>query len=197
MNARLTQLSLALVAATVAVHLAGCVRSSNGDGSVGDHSDANTTRPSDSSETAPASDSRRRYPLGRLPTATIIVDGHEFEVWLAQDFDTARPGVVQEGLMYATPEELPDGRGMLFVFSDESPRGFWMLNTITPLDIAFARADGTIVKTWAMPPRTLQNFPSVEPAMFALEVRQGTFDRLGIAAGDTIELSPEVFETHP
>jgi hypothetical protein len=94
--------------------------------------------------------------------------------------------------MFVPPEEIADDQGMLFVFSDESIRGFWMRNTITPLDIAFARMDGTIVKIWQMPPRTLQTFSSIEPAMFALEVKQGTFGRLGIKEGDRLDIPPEV-----
>ncbi|MGD8453476.1 MAG: DUF192 domain-containing protein [Phycisphaerae bacterium] len=144
-----------------------------------------------------ASDAARSYPLDSLATATISVDGHDFRVWLAQEADTSRPGVVQEGLMHVPADEIEDDQGMLFVFSDERLRSFWMLNTITPLDIAFARYDGTIVKIWQMPPQTLQTFSSIEPAMFALEVKQGTFARLGIAEGDRLTIPDTVFKTAP
>jgi uncharacterized membrane protein (UPF0127 family) len=83
------------------------------------------------------------------------------------------------------------------VFDEEAYRGFWMLNTITPLDIAFARSDGTIVKTWQMPPLTIETFPSLEPAMFALEMKAGAFARLGIKEGDTLVLPPDVFKPNP
>ncbi len=153
----------------------------------GDNSTA-TTRPSDAA---------RRYPLDTLPTATIQANGHDLQVWLAQEFDPQRPTVVQEGLMHVRPEEIADDQGMLFVFSDERLRSFWMLNTITPLDIAFARWDGTIVKIWQMPPRTLQSFPSIEPAMFALEMKQGTFARLGVIEGGQLTIPDVVFKTPP
>lgn len=144
-----------------------------------------------------ASDAKRRYPLDSLPTATIAIGEHTFRVWLAQEFDENRPNVVTEGLMHVPPEEIADDQGMLFVFSDERLRSFWMHNTITPLDIAFARFDGTIVTTWQMPPLTLQTFPSLEPAMFALEVKRGTFQRLGIAVGDRLLIPPDVFKPQP
>jgi uncharacterized membrane protein (UPF0127 family) len=147
--------------------------------------------------TARSSDTLRRYPLSTLPVAQVIIRGHTFRVWLAQEFDPHRPGVVEEGLMHVLPEEIADDQGMLFVFSDERVRGFWMLNTVTPLDIAFARSDGTIVRIWQMPPRTTRTFSSIEPAMYALEVKQGTFSRLGIVEGDRINLPPEVFKTQP
>jgi uncharacterized membrane protein (UPF0127 family) len=86
---------------------------------------------------------------------------------------------------------------MLFVFPDERLRGFWMKNTITSLDIAFARMDGTIVAIHTMPPLTLETFPSFEPAMFALEVKAGTFAALGIQEGDKLVIPDEVFKQAP
>jgi uncharacterized membrane protein (UPF0127 family) len=131
-----------------------------------------------------SSDALRQYPLGTLPTSTVTINEHVFRVWLAQEFDPHRPGVQQEGLMFVRPREIADDQGMLFVFSDERIRSFWMRNTIVPLDIAFARFDGTIVSIRQMPPLTWQSFSSIEPAMFALEVKQGTLARLGIREGD-------------
>ena len=93
--------------------------------------------------------------------------------------------------------EIADDQGMLFVFPDERYQGFWMKNTITPLDIAYARMDGTIVTIQTMPPLTLQTFPSYEPAMFAFEVKAGTFARLGIGTGDHLDIPDDVFKTAP
>ena len=87
--------------------------------------------------------------------------------------------------------------GMLFVFEEEEMLGFWMKNTITALDIAFARMDGRIVTIHTMPPLTLRTFPSLEPVMFALEVKAGTFQRLGIVEGDRIDIPADVFKTAP
>ncbi len=174
--------------------LAGCVRPSAG----GDTTTAPTTSPT-SATTQRASDARRNYPLDSLPVATIKIGAQSFRVWLAKESAPIRRGaertVVEEGLMFVPTEEIADDQGMLFVFNDETIRGFWMRNTITPLDIAFARANGTIVKIWQMPPQTLQTFSSIEPAMFALEMKQGTFARLGIKEGDRIDIPPEVLTT--
>lgn len=134
----------------------------------------------------------RRTPLSELQTANISVNGHALRVWLA--LTSAQQ---EEGLMHVPPEEIADDQGMLFVFPDEQIRGFWMKNTITELDIAFARADGTIVATWRMPPLTLQTFPSIEPAMFALEMKAGAFQRLGISEGDRLEIPSDVVKQSP
>ena len=144
-----------------------------------------------------ASDAVRSYPLDSLATADVSASGHTFRVWLAQDFDTSRPGIVSEGLMHVPPEEIADDEGMLFVFSDERVRSFWMLNTLTPLDVAFARSDGEIVRIAQMQPQTLDLHSSIEPAMFALELKQGTFAGLGIAEGDRLVFPAEVFKAQP
>jgi len=144
-----------------------------------------------------ASDAKRTYPLDSLPTSTVVANGHIFRVWLVQEFDTKRPGAVTEGLMHVPSSEIADDQGMLFVFSDERLLSFWMRNTVAPLDVAFARLNGTIVKIWQMPPLTLQTFPSIEPAIFALEVKQGTFQRLGIREGDRLLVPADVFKTQP
>lgn len=169
-----------LVAMLLAV--AGCTGSSGIGGNSTPTSGA-TTRTSDAS---------RHYPLDSLATSTVTIDDHVFRVWLAQEFDPQRPGVTQEGLMFVPTAEIADDQGMLFVFPDEAVRGFWMRNTIAPLDIAFARMNGTIVKIWQMPPLTLNTFSSIEPAMFALEVKQGTFARLGIKEGDRMVIPGDV-----
>ncbi len=172
--------------------LTGCAGSPTGSGG-----GAATTAPAGADDSGRISDIRRDYPLDELPTTTVTIGDHVFRAWLAQDFDPNRPGVVQEGLMHVPPEEIANDQGMLFAFRDERVRGFWMLNTITPLDIAYARTDGTIVSIRQMPAYSLQTFSSVEPAMFALEVKQGTFDRLGITAGDRMEIPADVLVVRP
>ena len=48
-------------------------------------------------------------------------------------------------------ESLPADAGMIFVF-EEDTGGFWMKDTLIPLSIAFAAADGTIVSILDMDP---------------------------------------------
>ena len=185
-------LTCAAVAALGLAAGTGCIRFGTPHGSERtDNGSGSTTMPSSTTDGTRASDSLRDYPLDTLPATTVRIGEHAFRVWLAQEFDPQRSGIVSEGLMHVPPEEIEDDQGMLFVFSDEQVRGFWMLNTVTPLDIAFARMDGTIVKIWQMPAFTLRTFSSIEPAMFALEVKQGTFERLGIHEGDTLVVPPE------
>jgi uncharacterized membrane protein (UPF0127 family) len=139
-----------------------------------------------------SSAARRQFPLDTLPTSTVTINEHTLRVWLV-----TTPERREEGLMFVPENEIADDQGMLFVFPDERYQGFWMKNTITALDIAFARMDGRIVTIHTMPPLTLRTFPSLEPVMFALEVKAGTFQRLGIAEGDRIDIPADVFKTTP
>lgn len=160
-----------LVASVFCVPLAGCL----GQGAAGD-----------------SSDSQREFPLSTLPDSTVKIGTNAFRVWLA-----TTPDQQAEGLMFVPESEIADDQGMLFVFPSEELRGFWMKNTITSLDIAFARLDGTIVAIHTMPPLTLRTFSSIEPAMFALEVKAGTFARLHVVEGDRIEISAPVLKSAP
>jgi len=187
----LARLSIGLAACGSLVGDTGCFRSS------GDNGTADTTR---SATGTRASDAQRTYPLDTLPTGTVTINTHTFRVWLARESAPPVAGaertVIEEGLMFVPTSEIADDQGMLFVFDHERIRGFWMRNTIAPLDIAFARMNGTIVKIWSMPVLTLRTFSSIEPAMYALEVKQGTFERLGVKEGDRIAIPADGF-THP
>ena len=93
---------------------------------------------------------------------------------------------------------LPPDRGMLFVWEEESVRGFWMLNTLISLDILFIDGEGTVVDIQTMVPEPgvpaseLTIYQSAGPAQYALEVNAETAERCGIVVGDpvTLELAP-------
>ena len=135
--------------------------------------------------------SRRQFPLSSLETATVTVKDHTLRVWVVRS-----EAQQAEGLMWVGPDDIADDQGMLFV--NDAPRllSFWMKNTLIPLDIAYARDDGRIVKIWTMQPGELTGYPSVEPARFALEVKAGTFARLGVVAGDRLAIPADVLK-HP
>src|SRR5699024_7156277 len=43
---------------------------------------------------------------------------------------------------------LPEDNGMLFIFEENKPRGFWMANTPLPLDIIFVNTEKVIVRIY-------------------------------------------------
>lgn len=102
------------------------------------------------------------------------------------------PEARARGLMFR--ESLPEDRGMLFVFERSEPRAFYMRNTEIPLSIAYIDDRRVIREMHDMEPFSLESVPSRYPAMYALEVNQGAFDRLGIRVGDRLEFSDELTE---
>lgn len=90
-----------------------------------------------------------------------------------------------EGLMFRT--EMADDHGMLFDFRREQPVWFWMKNTYLPLDMIFARADGTIASIAEnATPLSEATIASGAAVRFVFEVKAGTAKRLGIAPGDRL-----------
>lgn len=108
------------------------------------------------------------------------VGGIEIQVEIADDADER-----QRGLMYR--ESLEENQGMLFVYPEQRILGFWMRNTLIPLDIAYIDREGRIVDIQQMEPQTTETHDSAAPAMYALEMNQGWFEANGIRIGDLIE----------
>ena len=93
----------------------------------------------------------------------------------------------QRGLMYR--RTLPAKAGMVFVFSQAVSNGFWMKNTLIPLDIAFYDGRGRILRIMTMQPCRRDPCRVYEPGVSyraALEVNAGSFRRWEVKAGDRI-----------
>jgi uncharacterized membrane protein (UPF0127 family) len=106
---------------------------------------------------------------------------HAFAVELATN-DAER----SRGLMFR--KELPEGRGMLFVFDRDEPVSFWMHNTFISLDMIFIRSDGRILRiAESTDPMSDRLIPSGGPVRSVLEVIGGTARKLGIEPGDRVD----------
>lgn len=125
------------------------------------------------------------------PAATVSLaaeDGrsHVIRVRVAEE-----PQHRRQGLMGV--EEVPPGTGMLFLWDgSEREGGFWMKDTLVPLDIAYIR-DGTIVDIQRMEPcpehdsaGDCPSYPPAAPYDTALEVPADWFGEQGIAVGDAV-----------
>ena len=106
------------------------------------------------------------------------------------------PAERSHGLMER--ETLAEDAGMLFVYNDQrkADHGFWMYQTLIPLDIAYLDRDGTIRAIHQMspcPPDQGRDCPVYEagvPFYLALEMNQGYFDNHGLEVGDQLSLEP-------
>ena len=99
---------------------------------------------------------------------------YRFDIYLALDGQQQR-----RGLMFV--REMPARTGMLFVYADENYHSMWMKNTYIPLDMVFARRDGTVANIASdTVPLSERSVTSSEPVTFVLELNAGTARRLAI-----------------
>ncbi len=89
------------------------------------------------------------------------------------------------GLMYR--RELPEDRGMLFIYPQAETRYFYMKNTYIPLSLAYISDDGRIFQIEEMKPLDETTVPSKRPARFVLEMRLGWFRDHAVSIGDRVE----------
>lgn len=91
----------------------------------------------------------------------------------------------QRGLMFR--QEMGYDRGMLFIFEEPSPDGFWMKNTPLPLDIMFVDEDSAIINiARRTTPYSEENIYPERPKQYVVEVRGGFSAMYGIEPGMTV-----------
>ena len=112
---------------------------------------------------------------------TIHVAGQPFDVELA-DTDWKRA----KGLMFR--KGMPPDHGMLFAFPEPMRPACWMKNTYLALSVAYIAADGTITQIERLKPLDETRHPATELVRYALEMRDGWFERHGVNVGDRVEI---------
>ncbi len=130
------------------------------------------------------------FPLGEVTIST-ATSTYRLTVEVAQT-----PAQTARGLMYRS--SMPEEAGMLFIFPSERSSGFWMMNTLIPLSIAYIAADGTIVTLRDMEPcssdrercaREAEAYLPEAPYRYALEVNKSYFESRGISVGDSVSFT--------
>jgi uncharacterized membrane protein (UPF0127 family) len=113
------------------------------------------------------------------PMPVVKVGGHDVHVETSHQVSQR-----QRGLMHRPRMSKDDG--MLFLYSHEDERSFWMKNTLIALDIAYFADDGRLINVCRMKPAPDPSeggdlkAPSGAPARFVLEVNYGWFDARGL-----------------
>lgn len=125
-----------------------------------------------------SADQAMRLPVDPTPLIIETASGEKsFTIEIADDQNER-----SRGLMFR--ETMEDGHGMLFVFPETKPVGFWMKNTPMPLDLIFVGQDGRVIDILPGEPFSEALIAPAEPARFVLELKQGTAAKSGIADGD-------------
>lgn len=120
-----------------------------------------------------------------LEAFEITIDDTVYRVAVA---DT--PARRSQGLMGVT--DLGPREGMLFVFDEDVTTGFWMKDTLIPLDIAYFDADGLFVDAFTMVPCTEDPCTVYTPAgpyRYAVEAGEGQLAAVG--RGSVLVPDPE------
>lgn len=111
------------------------------------------------------------------------------KVWLGPEEMIAElaatPGQVHTGMMFRT--NMGENEGMLFDLYLPQRASFWMPNCPLPLSVAYINSDGVIEEIHDLRPYDTNSvFSATDDIRFALETRQGWFQRHNINTGAVI-----------
>lgn len=121
-----------------------------------------------------------------LPRAQVVLTDAYGGKHLVDVEVAATEGMRTRGMMWRT--ELPKGKGMLFVFNYNEVHGFWMRNTLIPLDMVFIAPDATVVGIVEnAQPKTLTSRSVNAPSKYVLELPGGWTRELGLREGSKVE----------
>lgn len=124
-------------------------------------------------------------PAAPAEPVLLLPDGSAVNLEIA-----ASPETRGQGLMFR--ESILPGRGMLFIFPEPAANGFWMKNTLIPLDMIWIDAAGTVVALHQnVPPCKADPCPTYDPGTagsYVLELAGGEAAKHGVVVGSKIRL---------
>lgn len=113
-------------------------------------------------------------------TVTTSTGAHTFQTEVAATREQQ-----SRGMMFRN--EMGPDEAMLFPYDQPEILGFWMRNTVLPLDIIFIDEDGKIINIADGIPYNEESVYSDREAVAVLELIGGRSEELGIAPGDSVE----------
>lgn len=120
-------------------------------------------------------------PQSGLPTVAMQLGGRKFTLEVAATEQTRAAGLMHRDAM-------PVDHGMIFVFPAPERLGFWMKNTRIPLDIIYVADDQRIVSIHQMKPHDTRSVHADGQAKWAIELNDGAAARLGLKAGQKLDI---------
>src|SRR5579862_9716294 len=94
-------------------------------------------------------------------------------------------GKRREGMMWLTPADVGDNDGMIFAFPgvQQMDNGFWMHNTLLPLDIMYISDQKKLINVQEGKPLNETSLQASAAYEYVLEMKQGSAKRLGLKPG--------------
>ena len=112
---------------------------------------------------------------------TVKIGGESYRIEVARTEEQKARGLMHR-------RSLGEREGMIFVHQADERLSFWMKDTVIPLDLVFLSRDGEILEVVELKPLSLKPVSSLRAARYALELPRGTMEKLGVKAGDRVEL---------
>lgn len=111
--------------------------------------------------------------------------GQPFQLEVVDKPESRRQGLMGRG-------ELASGTGMLFDFPEGTAPAIWMRNMTIALDLLFVDQHGELVQIFSDVPPCIELpcavYQAQKPLRFVIELSAGTAQRLGLQAGDRLDL---------
>ncbi len=117
-------------------------------------------------------------------TAEVTINGQVIQLEVART-------VQQQSIGLMNRPQLPDNRGMLFLFQPAQTVNFWMRNTLISLDMVFVRQGKVQAIAANVPPCKTAACPTYGPGVpidQVIELRRGRAAELGLRVGDSLKV---------
>ncbi len=112
----------------------------------------------------------------------VLINGATFQVTLAQTPEEQARGL-------GNISSMPANAGMLFIFPTPDKYGFWMKDTLIPLDMIWLDEEKRIVyiEKEVKPESYPKIYTPSAPALYVLEINAGLVDKNNIKPGQILE----------
>jgi len=121
--------------------------------------------------------------IGNQQISQVCLKDTCFDVELAITIEEMARGLMSR-------EKLEENKGMLFIYEKEQIHGFWMKDTLIPLDIIWLNKNKEVVfiKKNAEPCGNLICIPTIPPqkAQYVLEINAGLADKINLNIGEQL-----------
>lgn len=119
------------------------------------------------------------YNLYKFTQPTAEIKGHKFQLLVAKSDKDKQIG-------FSKYKNLPEDKGMIFVFDKADFYPFWMKDMKFPLDIIFIKENKIVTIYKNLPISNLSIYPPTEASNRVLEINANLSKKYGFSIGDSV-----------